>query len=63
MTISSIFHNFVITDRESAERFLEAFDRPKIQRSDISVETVSGVENVKLIVDKWKASIKREPQE
>ena len=63
MPTSSIFHNFVITDRESAERFLEAFDRPKIQRSDIDVEMVSGAENIKLLVEKWKKSIKQDSQD
>lgn len=56
MPTSSITHNFVIRDRDSAERLAEALDMPKIQKSDIKVETISGAENVRTLVNKWKAS-------
>lgn len=58
MATSSITHNFVIKDVKSAERFIEALDKPKIQRSNIKVENVSGTENVRLLVERWKKSIK-----
>ena len=58
MATSSITHNFVINNRDSAEKFIEALDKPKIEKSDINVETVSGAENVRLLMNKWKESIK-----
>ena len=58
MATSSITHNFVIKDVKSAERFIEALDKPPIQKTEMNVESVSGIDNVRLLVEKWKASIK-----
>ncbi len=54
MATSSITHNFVIKDKESAERFAEALDKPKLQEPDIEFITVSGAENVRRLIEAWK---------
>jgi uncharacterized protein (DUF1778 family) len=58
MATSSLTHNFVINDAESAERFAEALDKPKISKSNIKVKRVTGAENARLLVEKWKKSTK-----
>lgn len=58
MATSSITHNFVISKKDSAERFAEALEKPKIQKTDMNIKAVSGNENVRLLVKKWKTSIK-----
>ncbi len=58
MATSSITHNFVISKKDSAERFAEALEKPKIQKTDINIKTVSGSENVRLLAEKWKTGIK-----
>ena len=56
MATSSITHNFVISNKESAERLAEALEKPKIQKKDINMKYVSGSENVRLLIEKWKRS-------
>ena len=58
MPTSSITHNFIIKDVKSAKRFIEVLDKPGIQRSNIKVESVSGAENVKVLMERWEKSIK-----
>lgn len=57
MATSSITHNFVINDTKTAERFIESLDKPKIKKTGLKVEKISG-DNVRLLVEKWKTNIK-----
>nr|WP_034909143.1 hypothetical protein [[Eubacterium] cellulosolvens] len=54
MATSSIFHNFVLTDKESIEKFLDALEKPKFQEPDVKCTTVTGIEEVKKLTEKWK---------
>jgi hypothetical protein len=58
MATSSITHNFVINDTQSAERFAEALDNPKYEKTNINVEYISSPDNLRLLVKKWKTNIK-----
>jgi hypothetical protein len=55
MATSSITHNFVINDTQSAERLAAALDNPKTEKTNLNIEYVSDVESLRLLVKKWKA--------
>lgn len=55
MATSSITHNFVINDTQSAERLAAALDHPKAEKTNLNIEYVSDVESLRLLVKKWKA--------
>lgn len=53
MATSSITHDFVITDKESARRLVDALLMPKNELPK-PAESVSGKEAVKLLMQKWR---------
>lgn len=44
MPTSSIFHNFVITDKEAAKHFIEALEESKIEQAKHPIIRLSGLE-------------------
>lgn len=44
MPTSSIFHNFVITDKEAAEHFIEALEESKAEQAKHPIMRLSGLE-------------------
>lgn len=58
MATSSITHNFVINDAQSAERLAAALDKPKPKKTKLNIEYVSDVDSLRLLVKKWNTSTK-----
>jgi uncharacterized protein (DUF1778 family) len=50
----SLTHNFVINDTETAERFAEALDKPKYEKSNIKAEYIRSPEELKLLYKKME---------
>lgn len=44
MPTSSIFHNFVITDKEVAEHFIEALEESEAEQAKYPIMRLSGLE-------------------
>lgn len=44
MPTSSIFHNFVITDKEAAEHLIEALEKSKAEQAKHPIMRLSGLE-------------------
>ena len=44
MPTSSIFHNFIITDKEAAEHFIEALEESKAEQAKHPIMRLSGLE-------------------
>ena len=44
MPTSSIFHNFIITDKEAAEYFIEALEKFKAEQEKHPIVRLSGLE-------------------
>ena len=44
MPTSSIFHNFVITDKETSEHFIEALEESKAEQAKHPIMRLSGLE-------------------
>lgn len=60
MATSSILHNFVITDKEAAERFVEALEaasaEPDWKTSAPVKKPLRDPEAIRTLFEKWKAA-------
>lgn len=54
MATSSITHNFVIRNKESVVKFVEALDKSKIKKSTIDVRHISDTKEIKHLLDKCR---------
>ncbi len=54
MATSSITHNFVIRNKESAVKFVEVLDKSKIKKSTVDFRHISDTKEIKHLLDKCR---------